>query len=252
MNNKDIVVQAAGELFGSKDPGAVDRWVAPDYRQHSSLAADGPAALRQLVENLPDGFRYEGARVLADGDLVALHGTYYGFGPEPLVAFDIFRVQDGKLAEHWDNLQPLVAETVSGRSQVDGPTQITDPGATEASRAVAVGFVETILRDGQVERITDFLSTEQYDQHNPQVGDGLAGLDAALKAWAEQGVTMAYTAVHRSIAEGEFVLTQSEGTLGGEPTAFYDLFRVSGGKIVEHWDVVAPIPASLPHDNGLF
>jgi hypothetical protein len=51
------------------------------------------------VATLPAGFHYEGARVLADGDLVALHGVYHGFGPEPLVAFDLFRVDaDGKLA----------------------------------------------------------------------------------------------------------------------------------------------------------
>lgn len=107
MRSKDIVTKAAGELFGQKDPSAVDRWVAADYRQHSSLAADGPEALRRLVSELPEGFRYEGARVIADGDLVALHGTYYGFGPDPLVAFDLFRVDaDGKLAEHWDALTP--------------------------------------------------------------------------------------------------------------------------------------------------
>src|SRR5690242_1012827 len=104
MNNKELVLKAAGELFGDKDPSAVDRWVAADYRQHSSLAADGPEALRGLVASLPSGFRYELARVIADGDLVALHGVYHGFAPEPLVAFDLFRVADGKLAEHWDAL----------------------------------------------------------------------------------------------------------------------------------------------------
>ncbi|MFE2148165.1 nuclear transport factor 2 family protein, partial [Streptomyces sp. NPDC059456] len=83
-NAKSTVLSAAGELFGRQDPSAVDRWVAADYRQHSALAADGPEALRRLVSGLPEGFRYEGARVIADGDLVALHGTYHGFGPEPL------------------------------------------------------------------------------------------------------------------------------------------------------------------------
>src|SRR5690242_4273736 len=98
MSSKDIVVEAVGELFADRDPGAVDRWVAEDYRQHSSLAADGPAALRTLVADLPPGFRYEPARVIAEGNLVALHGVYHGFGPRPLVAFDLFRVDDaGKL-----------------------------------------------------------------------------------------------------------------------------------------------------------
>ena len=252
MGNRELVLQAVTELFGDRDPSAVDRWVAPTYRQHSALAADGPDALRQLVVGLPDNFRYEQVRVLADGDLVALHGVYHGFGPEALVAFDIFRVEDGKLAEHWDALQPQVAVTVSGRSQTDGPTEVTSLDQTEPSRKIVLDFVETILQNGQVDRITNFVSTEQYEQHNPGIGDGLDGLGSALAAWAEQGITMTYTAVHRSVAEGEFVLTQSEGLLAGEPTAFYDLFRVGTGGIVEHWDVMTAIPETLPHNNGLF
>jgi predicted SnoaL-like aldol condensation-catalyzing enzyme len=47
------------------------------------------------------------------------------------------------------------------------------------------------------------------------------------------------------------VLLQSEGEFG-VPVAYWDLFRVKDGKIVEHWDVIAPIPAELPHTNGLF
>lgn len=137
MDNKELVLTAAGELFGAKDPSAVDRWVAPDYRQHSALIGDGPEALRGLVANLPEGFRYELARVIADGDLVALHGVYHGFGPEPLVAFDLFRVADGKLAEHWDALTPVVAETASGRSQTDGPAGRRTPAPSSPARSSA-------------------------------------------------------------------------------------------------------------------
>src|SRR5689334_4982477 len=140
MTAKDIVLTAAGQLFGDKDPSAVDRWVSPAYVQHSSLAADGPEGLRQLVANLPAGFRYDLHRVIAEGDLVALHGTYHGFGPDPLVAFDIFRVADGKLAEHWDALSPRVEKTVSGRSQTDGATEVTDLEATARNRALVAEF----------------------------------------------------------------------------------------------------------------
>src|SRR5882724_872242 len=92
MDAKEIVLAAAKELFGDKDATAVDRWVARDYKQHSTLAPDGPEGLRGLVATAPEGFRYEGARVIADGDLVAMHGMYHGVAPQPLVAFDLFRV----------------------------------------------------------------------------------------------------------------------------------------------------------------
>ncbi|QJS99814.1 SnoaL-like domain-containing protein [Streptomyces asoensis] len=250
-NAKNTVLQAATELFGDKDPSAVDRWVAADYTQHSSLAADGPEALRGLVAGLGPDFRYEGARVIADGDLVALHGTYHGFGPDPLVGFDVFRVADGRLAEHWDALTPYVKDTVSGRSQTDGPTEATDADRTDANRALVIEFAEKVLVGADYSVLTDYISTETYHQHNTEAADGLDGFGAAAARWAEQGKNLVYTKVHRVIAEGDLVLTQSEGEFG-VPVAYYDLFRVADGKIVEHWDVIAPVPAELPHANGLF
>ncbi|MFD7256776.1 nuclear transport factor 2 family protein [Streptomyces sp. NPDC059874] len=252
MSSKDIVTEAAEELFGRRDPSAVDRWVSADYRQHSSLAADGPEALRRLVTGLPEGFRYEGARVIADGDLVALHGTYHGFGPQPLVAFDLFRVDaDGKLAEHWDALTPVVSDTASGRSQTDGPVEVSDRDRTEANRELVVEFAEKVLKGADYSVLTDYISGETYLQHNPEAADGLDGFGAAAAVWAGQGKNLVYKTIHRVVAEGDFVLLQSEGEFG-VPVAYWDLFRVADGKIVEHWDVVAPVPDELPHANGLF
>lgn len=249
MTNKELVLKAAGELFGDKDPSAVDRWVAPNYRQHSSLIGDGPEALRGLVASLPEGFHYELARVIEDGDLVALHGVYHGFGPQPLVAFDLFRAEDGKLAEHWDALTPVVSPTASGRSQVDGPG--VGDGDTERSRALVGEFAQRILQDADYSVLTDYISTETYHQHNPEAADGLDGFGAAAGKWAEQGKNLVYKTIHKVVAEGDLVLLQSEGEFG-EPVAYWDLFRVQDGKIVEHWDVISPIPAEVPHSNGLF
>lgn len=252
VDAKEIVLTSAAQMFGEQDLSAIDRWVLPTYIQHSSRAADGPAGVRDLVRGLPDGFRYDLHRVLADGDLVALHATYHGFGPDPLVAFDIFRVADGKRAEHWDAMTPLVPTTVSGRSQTDGPTEVTDLDATDANRALVVEFVETVFRDGRSDAITDYLSGERYLQHNPGIADNLDGLSTALRTMAEQGITIAYDTLRLVVAEGNFVLTAAEGRLGPTPTAFYDLYRVENGRIVEHWDVTAEIKTDLPHGNGAF
>ncbi|MGD3112834.1 nuclear transport factor 2 family protein [Streptomyces sp. YGL11-2] len=251
MNNKDLVLKAVGELFGDKDTSAVDRWVSSTFKQHSALAADGPEGLRGLVSSLPADFRYEGARVIADGDLVALHGIYHGFGSAPLVAFDIFRVENGRLAEHWDALTPVVKETVSGRSQTDGPAQVSDLGSTEANRKVVAEYADKVLKGAEYSVATDYTSTETYLQHNPEAGDGLDGFGVAAAKWAAQGKNVVYKTIYKVIAEGNFVLVQADGEFGG-PVAYYDLFRLADGKIVEHWDVIQGIPAELPHENGLF
>ncbi len=197
-------------------------------------------------------------RVISEGDLVVLHVTYenaQAFGAETQVAFDIFRVEDGKLAEHWDNLQPAVPadQTASGNSMTDGGvTEITDRNKTAENKALVEAFVTDVLQGKAPEKITDYISTESYTQHNPMVANGLDGLGAALAAMAEAGQVMAYTDTHMVVAEGNFVFTASEGTLGRQHTAFFDLFRVEDGKIVEHWDTLSEIPAEMAHENGKF
>ena len=83
----------------------------------------------------------------------------------------------------------------------------------------------------------------------------MAGFGAAMKYFTENGLVMEFQKTHKVLGEGNFVLTISEGKFGkGEPTSFYDLFRLEDGKIVEHLDVIEPIPAKADwkNDNGKF
>ena len=249
--NKQLVATATDAFFNQHDPAAVDRYVGAAYIQHSALVGDGPDALRELIASLGEEVRYENVRLFADGDLVAAHGRYFGFGETPLVAFDIFRIADGKLVEHWDGLQPEAAPNPSGHTALDGPTVVSRPDETDQSRMIAEAFVDEVLIGGNLDRLTELVSTETYTQHNPQIADGLDGLGAALEALAAQGISLIYNARHRTVAEGEFVLIQSDGDFG-RPVLYYDLFRIEAGKIVEHWDVIQDIVADLQHDNGQF
>ncbi|SPH21061.1 hypothetical protein ASD8599_01802 [Ascidiaceihabitans donghaensis] len=256
MSPKEIVLDAVAAIFINFDPSAAEKLLAPDYIQHNPAVPTGAAPLLGLIPDLKEsGFEVETHRVIAEGNMVVMHTTYtnaQAFGADTLVGFDVFRVENGKVAEHWDNLTPITTPNPSGHTQTDGPTDVTDLDKTAKNKALVTDFVETILKNGDVERITDFLSTETYIQHNSNIADGLDGLGAALSGMAEQGIQMVYTDVHFVVSEGNFVLTASEGFFGETPTAFYDLFRVADGKIVEHWDVISDIPTEMAHDNGKF
>lgn len=249
--NGRLVAEAADAMFNHHDPAAVDRYVSPAYTQHSTLIGDGPEALRELIAGLGEGVSHKTIRLIADRDLVAVHGVYTGFGETPLVAFDLYRVADGRLVEHWDGLTPQTPVNPSGHTQTDGPTEARDLSRTDPNRSLVEGFVDAILIGGQVDRLTEFIDPTTYTQHNSQIADGLDGLGAALEALATQGLTLVYNARHRTVADGDLVLVQSDGDFGG-PVVYYDLFRVEKGLIVEHWDVIQSIPAEIPHDNGLF
>ncbi|MCX5496361.1 nuclear transport factor 2 family protein [Kaistia dalseonensis] len=112
--NKALVLEAMTSLFQRHDASAVDRLYALDYIQHNPSIPQGRDALRTIVEGLPEHVHYEPGLIIADGDLVAIHGRIRGWADEPQIAIDIFRVEDGKLAEHWDVLQNEVTATAAG------------------------------------------------------------------------------------------------------------------------------------------
>src|ERR1700737_4158070 len=249
MNAKELVEQAVYELFDQRDATAVERYWSPDYIEHSIVGAGGLQGLRDLAGSLPPGFRHKRIRVLGEQDLVVAHGLYDGLGSTPIVAFDMWRVGRGKIVEHWDAHQPWADETVSGHTMIDGPAEITSPGSTAASRRTVEGFAELIMMGRDRTQIGRFFEDDRFVQHNPQIADGVSGLGQAIQTGVWEAVV---DRVHRIVAEGEFVFTQGEGLLHGEPTAFCDLVRVEDDALVEHWDVVFTKPEELAHANGLF
>ena len=99
-----------------------------------------------------------------------------------------------------------------------------------------------------------YFDGDAYIQHNTAIADGVSGLNVALAALAEQGIQMIYDETHMVLAQGNFVLAVSEGTYGGAPTSYYDLWRVEDGKIAEHWDVMETIAdeSTWQNPNGKF
>lgn len=246
-------VRALLESIESGDPKPIGSINAAQYTQHNLAVGDGLAGFGAVMAQLPKGSaKAKVVRVFEDGAYVFAHTDYNFFGPK--IGFDIFRFENGKIVEHWDNLQPTAGPNASGRSMIDGPTEAVDLEKTAANKALVREFVTAVLAGGQFDRIPAFVSTQTYLQHNPQISDGLDGLQAALAAMAKQGITMKYDTVHAVFGEGNFVLTVSEGSFAGKPTSFYDLFRVDNGKIVEHWDVIEAIApqSEWKHQNGKF
>lgn len=251
--NKALVLEALQTLMLDGSVDEVATYYADDIIQHNPMFADGIEAQTGVFEMLSgnDGFGAEFVRVIADDDMVAVHARYVGFGPTPIIAFDVFRVEDGKIVEHWDNLIPEAEPNPSGRTQIDGATEITDLELTEANKATVEDFITRSMINHEEVNITDYISPVTYIQHNPMVGDGLEGFGAFMAEMAEKGISMEYHTLHHVVGEGNFVLTMSEGAFGGEPQAFYDLFRLEGGLIVEHWDIIAPMPAAdAPHNES--
>lgn len=190
-------------------------------------------------------------RAFQDGDFVFAH-TDYLFG-YPEVGFELFRFDGNQAVEHWDNLQHLKGPSPSGHTMLDGPTEAEDLELTEANRIVVRSFVEEVVMGRQLDTLDTFVDSS-YTEHSPRVADGVVALREALEATHEDGLAISYEKVHRVLAEGNFVLAIVEGHLDGVHASFFDMFRVSSGKIVEHWGTVDPVAprSEWKNENGKF
>jgi predicted SnoaL-like aldol condensation-catalyzing enzyme len=118
--NEALVLKVLTELFEDRDASALDRYYTDRLIQHNPLFADGTDELRERV-TATTNVHHQTSMVATAGDIVMVYGRYEGLGPKPMVGVDIYRIEDGRIAEHWDVLQEEVSPTASGHPMFTVP-----------------------------------------------------------------------------------------------------------------------------------
>ncbi|NGN99879.1 hypothetical protein G5S52_20250 [Grimontia sp. S25] len=224
------------------------------YKQHNPMTKEGDVGLAELFAKLAKTNPHvEILRIFSDGDYVFAH-TEYDFSSIK-ICFEVFRFEGDKTVEHWDNLELKQPSNASGRSMIDGATKVTDFEKTESNRETVINLVNQVLIAQNPDVIPLFFNATDYKEHSPELSDDLNSLkQALLKNQPDGSPYVHYQTLHRTFAEGNFVLTACEGLRAGVHAAFYDLFRLEDGKVVEHWDTVEEIPPReiWNNQNGKF
>lgn len=116
--NSSIVSSYMNAVFVEHDLANVERFWGADMIQHNPTMPNGLDVLRGIIGKIGPEFRYEQGAIAAQGNLVMVHGRYTGWGPKPMVAVDIFRLDHGKIVEHWDVMQEDVpaAQSANGHA----------------------------------------------------------------------------------------------------------------------------------------
>lgn len=252
--NKALVLYVQDQLWNDGNYSVIDKYVSPDYTQHNPTVANGPDALRQLVTHVRAAFpqlHITAVSAVAEGDLVILHNEAAG-----QANFDIYRVENGKLIEHWDVLESAPASTVSGNdpfSQLSKPGSDSAPDAVTAKdKGVVLDYVTSLMQDHELSAIDRYVAPS-VSQHDPAIANGADALTQyyssllAKSPWFDVQVAQV-------VAEGDLVavhahLKDAPSDLG---QAVVYLFRVEGGRIVEQWDSAENVPATSANDNTMF
>lgn len=222
------------------------------YIQHNPQTHEGSEGLAVLFAKLAKtNPKVRFVRVFEDGEFAFAHNEY-DFSTLR-AAFEVFRFEQGKAVEHWDNIQGIQGPNPSGHSMLGGDTEIRDLDLTETNRALIKRFVLDALIGKDVYLFDDLVCADLI-QHNPTMQDGRKALLDRLHPGGSAAPEITYFTLHRVLAEGNFVLSMSEGTRSGENTSFYDLWRIEDGKIAEHWDTIEKIAprSEWKNTNGKF
>ena len=237
LSVKEAGLQAHTELVVTqKDLDYVfARWFSPPYLQHNPFLGSGLEPVMAFKKQFVPGTKTTIFRVISEGDIIAIHQSVIDFSIVPdAVGVDFYRLRGGKIVEHWDAMEPSYGGK-SGLDILSGEKELTDINQTEINRELVRAFVKKILIGGQTDKISDYVSAD-LTEHCPLIEQGISGLKAFLEAgstkWQQFG---------RVIGEGNFVWSSCYGTFADAPFVLYDLFRVAGGKIVEHWRVKQPV-----------
>ena len=217
------------ELFKSietGDPKPVAVINPRKYIQHNLAVADGLDGFGALLKQLPpNSAKVKTVRVFRDGDFVFTHTEYDFFGPK--VGFDVFRFEDGKVVEHWDNLAEKAKQpNRSGHTQTDGPTETKDLDKTEANKTLVRAFYEDILMKGKKEKLADYFG-DTYVQHSPGLGDGVEGFGRLAAMVGTPSSPIKFEKIHKVLGRGGL---RPRDVRGGVPREALGLLRPLPGR----------------------
>jgi len=240
QQNIQLVWDGMGAILDTKNEAVVEASFAEDFIQHNPWAKDGIAHIKEM---LAFDFGYKPIRWIADGDIMVYHGYYTApnpLGDNPLLCVDAWRIQDGKIQEHWDALAPMPADQVekATRGLGDGEKEVA-PEIKAANKVTVQRFLDHVLNRGRIDMLPELVSAS-YVYHHETEGE-LKGLEVLSDHIVNKNGGRMLHDNKLLLASGDLFMTHGH-YFGENERVVFDWFRLDeNNKIVEHWSVEQPI-----------
>lgn len=222
-------------IAGGNAREAVQAYTGHRYTQHSTGVGDGAEGFLAFFEPFVARNPKREIKILRsfeDGPWVFC--TAYqslNDGAAQWVTMDLFYTDaEGLILEHWDTIAAYEASTPSGEDMVGGATDLDPSANAAASKALVLEYTKQVRQERGFDKIADFVA-EALIEHAPSIAAGRAG----LADWLASDAAGSYEMLFQIMGQGDFVVTYGKRHARGKDIAVFDLYRLAGGQIVEHW-----------------
>jgi len=245
LSNKQKVLSFYKLVVGQRKAELIPEFVLEDYTQHNPTVPQGRAGITGMINYLktlpppPEAAKSPIIRAIQEGNMVVTHLDIQ-FMDKRMVVIDVFELENGMLAGHWDAIQEMPDQTGLTVTASNGTAEIDITASAENSKQVVNAFYQSILD----KKMPVELLKVNYTEHDPAVTSTGKTLDEYLLTDHNREIK-----IHRVIAEGNFVVVQSQFKRGGQGFVFYQIFRVEAGKIAEHWSVEQVVPEGVESED---
>ena len=246
MNN---IEKASTYLQGlaSGDSALATRCLDPArYIEHNPHSRDGVEGVREYVDQLaaehPD---LKVIRAYQDGPYVVTQADGHVRGDGTF--FDVFRIDDGLIVEHWGFSAPAGPPNKSGHTQLDGPTEPEHGQDTEKNKELVREYYQTFHVEGRHDLAPKYFAGDFMIRHEPGVADGIT---AFLRDLAVVTRDRTIDEIKLLVGQGDLVFIAAKGTHAGDPCVYIDLYRVENDRLVEHWGFPQPVPSPEKRMNA--
>ena len=245
ITNKQKVLSFYKLIVGQRKAELIPEFILEDYKQHNPTVAQGRAGITGMInylKTLPlpqEGAKSPIIRTIQEGDWVVTHLDIQFMGKR-MAVIDLFKLKDGMLSEHWDAIQEMPDQTGQDITSTNGTSEINEAVSTESSKYVVMQFYEAVID----KKPADGFIKPGYTEHDPSIIVSGKSLEVHLEQDGDRQIK-----VHRIIAEGDFAVVQSQFNRATKVYVLYEIFRIEGGQIAEHWSVEQAVPDGVEAEN---
>jgi predicted SnoaL-like aldol condensation-catalyzing enzyme len=243
ISNKQKVLSFYKQIVGQRKAELIPEFIVEDYKQHNPAVKQGRAGITEMINYLktlpapPEGAKSPIIRAIQEGDFVVTHLDIQFMGKR-MAVIDLFKLKDSMLTEHWDAIQALPDESEKNITSTNGTTDIDYAASAENSKRIVRLFYDAVINKTSA---LQFISTGYVEHDLSIIESGKTLVDHI----AERKDVKLY----KVIAEGDFVVVQSQFNKLEKAFVLYEIFRVGNNKITEHWSVEQVIPDGVKAED---